>query len=126
MEKQTKLSALILAGLFLFCSFTLVDFNKSLIGKWELQTIQQPGKAPMNTKDILGESFMEFKSDYTYIESGESTSTGVWKITDQKYLQTKEGNQSAFSEKMELRELSAEKIQITSADKTSLVYSRVK
>jgi len=126
MKKQIKLSVLIFAGLLLFCNFILVDFNKSLIGKWELQTIQQPGKAPMNTKEILGESFMEFKSDFTYEESGESTSTGVWKITEQKYLQTKEKDKATFSEKMELKELAPGKIQITSADKTSLVYTKVK
>lgn len=126
MKKQFKLSSLIFAGLFLVCSFTLVDFNKSLVGKWELQTIQLNGKSAMSSKEILGESFMKFNSDYTYEESGESTSTGIWKITEQKYLQTREGDQATFSPKMELKELSPDKIQITSVDKTSLVYSRVK
>lgn len=126
MKKQTQLSVLFFAGMLLLCSFTLVDFNKSIIGKWELQTIQLPGKPAVSSKEILGESFMKFNTDFTYEESGESSSTGVWKITEQKYLQTKEGNQATFSPKMELKELSPDKIQITSADKTSLVYSRVK
>lgn len=110
----------------LLSSFTLVDFNKTLLGKWELKTIQTAGKPAMSTKEILGDSFMEFKSDFTYVESGESTSTGVWKITGEKFLQTKAEKQAEYSEKMELKELAPDKIQITSADKTSLVYARVK
>jgi hypothetical protein len=111
---------------FFLMSFTCVDFNKTLLGKWELKTIQTAGKSAMSTKEILGDSFMEFKSDFTYIESGESDSKGVWKITAEKYLQTKSEKQADFSEKMELKELAPGKIQITSPDKTSLVYERVK
>lgn len=126
MKKQTKLSTLILAGLLLFCSFTLVDFNKSLIGKWELQTIQQPGKPLMNAKDIMGESFMEFKSDYTYIESGGREQKGVWQVTKEKYLQTKSEKQTAFSDKIELKEITPDKIEMITAEKTTFVYTRVK
>jgi hypothetical protein len=105
----------------------LVDFSKTLIGKWELKTIQQPGKAAMPTKEILGESFMEFKSDFTYVETGESNSTGIWKITEAVFLQTKETGKESFTERMELKEIAPDKIQLTSsASKTSLVYERVK
>ncbi len=112
---------------FFLMSFTCVDFNKTLIGKWELKTIQTAGKPAMSTKEILGDSFMEFKSDFTYIESGESESkSGVWKITGEKFLQTKSEKQADFTEKMELKEIAPGKIQITSSSKTSMVYERVK
>ena len=104
----------------------MVDFTKTLVGKWELKTIQTQGKPAMSTKEILGESFMEFKSDFTYEESGESKSSGVWQITGGKYLQTKENEKPNFSEKMELKEIAPDQIQITSSNKTSLVYARVK
>jgi hypothetical protein len=109
----------------LLTSFALVDFTKTLVGKWELKTIQQPGKAAMPTKDILGESFMEFKSDFTYEESGGSQSSGVWQITSGKYIQTKENGRPNFTEKMELKEIAPDKIQITSSSKTSMVYQRI-
>jgi len=79
----------------------------------------------MPTKDILRESFMEFKSDFTYIESGESKSSGVWKITEGKYLQTEENDKPDFSKKKELKEIAQDKFQITSATKTALVYQRI-
>jgi hypothetical protein len=50
-------------------SFTLTDFQKTLIGKWELKTIEISGKPPMSTKEVLGDMFLECKSDFTYIES---------------------------------------------------------
>lgn len=109
----------------LLTSFIVVDFNKTLVGKWELKTIQRPGKEPMDTKPILGESFMEFKADHTYLESGESTSKGTWQITEGKYLQTQEDG-STLSQKMELKEIAPDKFQVTSPDKTSLVYAKVK
>lgn len=124
--KQITLPVLTILFVTMLTGFTAVDFNKSLVGKWELKTIQQPGKQPMDTKPILGESFMEFKADHTYLESGESTSKGIWKITEDKYLQTKEDGNDTFSDKMEVKEISPDKFQITSADKTALVYSKVK
>ena len=126
MKNQIKQITCIAIFACLLTSFTLVDFTKTLVGKWELKTIQQPGKDAVPTKDILGESFMEFKSDFTYVESGESQSAGVWKITDAKYIQTKENGHEDFTEKMELKEIAPDKIQITSSSKTSLVYQRVK
>lgn len=126
MKKQIKQISCIAFFACLLTSFTLVDFTKTLVGKWELKTIQQPGKAAMPTKDVLGESFMEFKSDFTYEESGDSKSSGVWQITEGKYLQTKENGKPNFTEKMELKEIAPDKIQITGSTKTSLVYQRVK
>lgn len=109
-------------------SFTQTDFQKTLIGKWELQTIESPGKPPMPTKELLGDMFLEFKSDFTYIESDGSGDSrkGIWKITDGVYLQMKRDNQTAFQEKDKLKELSPDKIEFTHPDKKKFVFSRVK
>ena len=108
-------------------SFTLTDFQKTLIGKWELQTIESPGKPPMNTKEILGDMFLEFKSDFTYTESGSGNDIkkGTWKITDGTYLQMKRDTQANFTEKEKLKEISPDKLEMTHTDKTKFVFVRV-
>ena len=127
MKKKLLLSS-ILMSLLLLMSFTLTDFQKSLIGKWELQTIESPGKPPMSTKEILGDMFLEFKSDFTYIESGSDniTKKGTWKITNDVYLQMKRDSQADFTEKEKLREISPDKLEMTHSDKKKFVFVRVK
>ena len=109
-------------------SFTHSDFQKILIGNWELKTIESLGKAPMSTKEILGDMFLKFKSDFTYIESdgGPDTKIGIWKITDGVYLQMKRDNQADFNEKEKLREISPDQIEMTHTDKKKFIFSRVK
>jgi len=124
--KKIILSSVVLTVMISLMSFTQTDFSKFLIGKWELQTIQSPGKAAMSVKEILGDSFMEFKSDYTYIESGGREQVGVWQLTKEKYLQTKSEKQAAFTDKIELKEISADKIEMISSDKKIFTYTRVK
>jgi hypothetical protein len=126
--KKKLLLPTCLMSLFLFMSFTLTDFEKTLIGKWELQTIESPGKPPMNTKEILGDMFLEFKSDFTYTESGgdNSTKKGTWKITNGVYLQMKRDTQADFTEKEKLREISPDKLEMTHSDKKKFVFARVK
>lgn len=124
MKKFILLSIVI--GALSLMSFTQTNFTTFLVGKWELQTIQSQGKEPLSVKEILGDSFMQFNSDFTYVESGGRDSKGVWQITKEKYLQTKSEKQTAFTEKIELKEITADKIEMTSADKKKLIYTRVK
>ncbi len=126
--KRTTFASVFIVAVLSLMSFTQADFTKTLIGKWELQTIQSPGKQPMNPKDILGDMFLEFKSDFTYIESstGSESKTGIWKITDGTYLQMKRDNQTAFNEKEKLKEISPDKIELTSSSKSKFVFARVK
>jgi len=109
-------------------SFTQTDFQKMLIGKWELKTIESPGKPPMNSKQILGVVFFEFKKDFTYIESGGNSDfkKGTWKITEGIYLHLKRDTQTDYINKEKLREISANKIEMTHPDKKKFVFSRVK
>lgn len=123
--KKIILSTIII-GVLSLMSFTQTNFTTFLVGKWELQTIQSPGKEPMSVKEILGDSFMQFNSDFTYVESGGNDSKGVWQITKEKYLQTKSEKQTAFTEKIELKEITADKIEMTTTDKKKFIYTRVK
>ncbi|WP_018344408.1 lipocalin family protein [Cytophaga aurantiaca] len=118
----------LLTGVLALMSFTHTDFQKTLVGKWELQTIESNGKPPMSTKEILGDMFLEFKSDFTYIEStgGPDTKKGTWKITDGVYLQMKRDNQADFQEKEKLKEISPDKIELTHSNKSKFVFARVK
>ncbi|MGN6646791.1 MAG: lipocalin family protein [Cytophaga sp.] len=126
--KRTTFAYVFIAAVLSLMSFTQTDFTKTLIGKWELQTIQSPGKQPMSSKAILGDMFLEFKSDFTYIESdgGSETKTGTWKITDDSYLQMKRDNQTAFNEKEKLKEISPDKIELTTSSKSKFVFTRIK
>lgn len=111
----------------LLTSFMLVDFTKTLVGKWRLETIESPGKPPMKVKEILGDMFLEFKNDFTYIESGSgSEKKGTWKITGKDYLQMKRDTQADFNEKEKLREISMDTLELTHPDKKKFIFSRVK
>jgi|GEM_PF-2594851 len=125
---KTKITYALLLALLAtsLSSFLLTDFNKTIIGKWELKTIQSPGKPAMDTKSVLGESFMQFNSDFTYNETGWRETKGIWKIVDNKYLQTKGEKQADFTEKIELKELASDKIEMSTSDKKKFVYQLVK
>lgn len=111
----------------LLTSFALVDFTKTLVGKWRLETIESPGKPPMKVKEILGDMFLEFKTDFTYIESGSgSEKKGTWKITGKDDLQMKRDTQADFNEKEKLREISPDTLELTHSDKKKFIFSRVK
>lgn len=126
MTRKIVLPILTVFFVALLTSFIAVDFNKMLVGKWELKTIQKPGQPAMETKPVLGDSFIKFNSDFTYEESGGRETTGIWKITDDKYLQTKTAKQANFTEKVELKELAPDKIEMKLSDKTKMVYQLVK
>ena len=125
---KTKITVLSIGLLVtILCSFTQTDFTKTLVGKWELKTIETPGKPPMDTKPVLGESFIQFNIDFTYEEeSGGRKSNGIWKITDNKYLQTKTEKQADFTEKVALKEIVPDKIEMQLVSKTKMVYQLVK
>lgn len=125
--KKKLLFFTVATGLLVLMSFTQTDFQKTLIGKWQLETIESPGQAPMKVKEVLGDMFLEFKSDFTYIESGVgSDKKGTWKITDAVYLQMKRDNQTTFQEKEKLKEISPDKIELTHPDKKKFIFVRVK
>jgi hypothetical protein len=46
--KKKLLLLTVLTGVIALMNFTLTDFQKTLIGKWELKTIETPGKPTMN------------------------------------------------------------------------------
>lgn len=118
---------IVFIGMVSLMSFAWTDFQKTIIGKWEMKSIQQPGKPAMETKEMLGDFFLQFNSDFTYVEStGKNTKNGVWKITNGKYLQTKTEKQTDFTEKMELIEISTDQIQMKNSTKTILTFNRVK
>src|SRR6187431_1878017 len=125
--KKKLLSFVVAASMVALMSFSHTDFQKTLVGKWELQTIESPGKTPMKVKEVLGEMFLEFKNDFTYIESGSGIEKkGIWKITGKDYLQMKRDNQTDFNEKEKLREISPDQIELTHPDKKKAVFTRVK
>jgi hypothetical protein len=127
MRKKILLLA-VLSCLVALMSFTHTDFQKILIGKWELKTIESPGKPPMSTKEILGDMFLEFKSDFTYLESGPDgkSKKGTWKITNGVYLQMKRDTQADFTDKEKLREIEPDQLEMTHTDKKKFVFTRVK
>ncbi len=115
---------IVFTGLVALMSFTQTDFQKTLVGKWRLETIESPGQPPMNVKDVLGDMFLEFKNDFTYIESGVGNDKkGTWKITNAVYLQMKRDTQTDYTEKEKLREISTDKIEMTHEDKKKFIFT---
>ena len=128
MKKVIKQISYIAILACVLTSFISVDFSKTLVGIWQLETIESTGQTPIKVKEILGDMFLEFKSDFTYLESGPDgkSKKGTWKITNGVYLQMKRDTQADFTEKEKLREISPDQLEMTHPDKNKYVFTRVK
>lgn len=112
-----------LIGIVTLMSFSLTDFEKTLIGKWELESAQSPGKAPL--KVTHGQWLFEFKSDFTYIENnGGGNKKGIWKITEGNKLEL--GTQKRFSMEARLREVSSDVLEMTHPAGRKFLFNRIK
>lgn len=67
---------------------------------------------------------MTFNSDFTYEESGSSSTKGTWQIADKDYLQTKKDGQQNFSEKMKIKQVSADEANLETSNKAIMVLKR--
>lgn len=124
--KQLK-SISIAAIVFVLLSFVKVEDNtKYMIGKWEMIKMITPNKKEMDVRQVLGASYMTFNADFTYEESGSSTTKGTWQIADKDYLQTKKDGQANFSEKMKIKQVSADEAHLETPNKTVMVLKRDK
>jgi pyruvate-formate lyase len=101
------------------------DYSKFILGKWELVKIITPEKKEIDVRKFIGESYMEFKADKTYQETGTDSTNGTWQIVEGKYLQTKKASQTLFTEKMEIKEISANEAQLTTPNKSVMYMKRV-
>ena len=82
----------------------------------------------MNVKEKKEDMFLEFKSDFTYIESSTNSTNkkGIWKITNGVYLHMKRDTHADFTEKEKLREISTDQLEMTHPDKKKYAFTRVK
>jgi pyruvate-formate lyase len=124
--KHLKPTLIAIVALFALSFVTIEDYSKFIIGKWELVKMITPDNKEIDIKKFIGESYMEFKSDKTYFESGTDTTNGVWQIVESKYLQTKKENQIDFTEKMEIQKITLDEAKLITPNKTVLFMKRVK
>jgi hypothetical protein len=124
--KTLKPLLIAILALFALSFVTVEDYSKFIIGKWELVKMITPDKKEIDIKKFMGESYMEFKADKTYFESGTDTTNGVWQVVDSKYLQTKKANQANFTEKMEIQKITPDEAKLVTPNKTVLFMKRVK
>jgi hypothetical protein len=68
--------------------------------------------------------FLEFKSDFTYIESdgGKDVKKGTWKIVDGIYLQMKKDTQANYTDKEKLKEITPDQLEMTHPGKKEICF----
>lgn len=122
--KRKPLLLIFLIGFVTLMSFTFTDFEKTLIGKWRLQATESPGKAPVNVNEKV-DIFFEFKSDFSYIESGDGAHVkGKWRISDSIYLEMKHSTRD-FTDKVKLKYIEPDKLEMIHPNNRKFIFTRV-
>ena len=122
---QMKKVQLLILLLVISSFISKENLNKYLLGKWEMIKLIMPDKKEIDIRQAYGESYLEFKEDHTFEETGSSSTKGTWTIIDKIYLQTINEGSKNFSQKMKIKQVSSVEVHIEDPDKTIMVLKRI-